>query len=330
MKEKTIKTEFASAYRSTKDEIICQNKLASGVQLLQSTIDWMPDIFLVLNKNRQIVLANQAAVQLFEAKDKDSLLGLRPGEAVDCENATKSKGGCGTTLFCSTCGAVKAILSGLRGEEDIQECRLTQKNGNALDLRAFSFNTSFDGENFCIFILFDISQEKRKDALQRIFFHDIMNTLGALRVFSELFSEIKNPQEAEDVRSSIYGLCNRVIDEVDAQRDLIKAENRELSINLSSVDSSELLSDIKKVYEKHDIAIGRNIVINPSAEEIKFLSDSTLLRRVLGNMVKNALEASSEGDTVTVGCNRVGEEIQFSVHNPGFMPREVQLQVFKR
>ena len=47
-------------------------------------------------------------------------------------------------------------------------------------------------------------------------------------------------------------------------------------------------------------------------------------------MVKNALEASEPGQTVTLGCNVIGDDVEFWVHNVAAMPEEVQLQVFQR
>ena len=47
-------------------------------------------------------------------------------------------------------------------------------------------------------------------------------------------------------------------------------------------------------------------------------------------MVKNALEASKAGDTVTLGCQLAAGGVEFWVHNPTFIPRNVQLQVFQR
>jgi sensor histidine kinase regulating citrate/malate metabolism len=60
------------------------------------------------------------------------------------------------------------------------------------------------------------------------------------------------------------------------------------------------------------------------------VTDVQLLARVLGNMLKNALEASGPGDTVTLRCFEENDEVVFSVHNAAVMPREVQLQVFHR
>jgi sensor histidine kinase regulating citrate/malate metabolism len=47
-------------------------------------------------------------------------------------------------------------------------------------------------------------------------------------------------------------------------------------------------------------------------------------------MLKNALEATSEEENVTLGARRDSDQVEFWVNNPAFMPRDVQLQVFKR
>jgi signal transduction histidine kinase len=46
--------------------------------------------------------------------------------------------------------------------------------------------------------------------------------------------------------------------------------------------------------------------------------------------VKNALEATSRGGVVTLSCVESGDDLLFSVHNPGVMPCDVQLQLFRR
>ena len=55
-----------------------------------------------------------------------------------------------------------------------------------------------------------------------------------------------------------------------------------------------------------------------------------LLRRVLGNMLKNALEATPPGKAVSLSCSSDQGTVTFSVHNPKPMPRDVQLQIFQR
>lgn len=59
-------------------------------------------------------------------------------------------------------------------------------------------------------------------------------------------------------------------------------------------------------------------------------TDPQLLLRILGNMVKNALEGTAPGQTVRLSCARRDGNVVFTVHNPGVMPPEVQLQMFQR
>ena len=53
-----------------------------------------------------------------------------------------------------------------------------------------------------------------------------------------------------------------------------------------------------------------------------------LLERVLSNMLINALEAESVGSTITVGCEKKPGSSHFWVHNPGYIPPEIQSRIF--
>lgn len=76
--------------------------------------------------------------------------------------------GCGTTIFCRTCGAARAILASLSGRSDIQECRIINFEDEAFDFRVWTFPRVVDGEKFTIFTLLDITNEKRREMLERI------------------------------------------------------------------------------------------------------------------------------------------------------------------
>ena len=64
--------------------------------------------------------------------------------------------------------------------------------------------------------------------------------------------------------------------------------------------------------------------------EMLIKSDKTLLRRVLGNLIKNALEASEKDSTVSLGIEVFDSTIVFSVNNKSYMPKDIQLQIFQR
>jgi signal transduction histidine kinase len=94
--------------------------------------------------------------------------------------------------------------------------------------------------------------------------------------------------------------------------------------------STTFLRDIINFYKNHEVATSRQIRLDSNAHDVNFTSDETLLSRVLGNMLKNALEASSPGQTVTLGCTTRANTLEFWVTNPDYIPRPVQLQLFQR
>jgi signal transduction histidine kinase len=324
-----IPTEFAPAERAAIGEIQEQARLFLGFSLLCKILDAVPDIIMILNENRQVVFANKALLDLLGVQRLDFTGGLRPGEVLNCAHAFQSIGGCGTTEFCRTCGAVQAIICSLRGEETVNECRITREDGAALDLRVWGTPLTVDDQQFSVLALQDITHEKRRQVLERIFFHDILNTAGTVRGFAEILPDTK-PEYQEEISGHIYRLSNLLIDEIKAQKELVTAEDGELVVHPDSLDAVAVLQEVATGYSSHEAARDRHIEIDPCAQPVAFASDPVLLKRVLGNMLKNALEAARPGETVTLSCEVVEGRVEFSVHNPNFMPRDVQLQIFQR
>jgi signal transduction histidine kinase len=283
---------------------------------------------LILNSQRQDIYANKI---LFESLniDENEVFGFRPGELLECEHAFENKGGCGTTEFCSQCGAVNVILNSQKGINDVRECRITRRNGDALDLRVWGSWFDMEGERYTIFTLADISHEKRRRALERIFFHDILNTTCSLQFTSYLLKGA-DPAEKEDLIENVGRITEALNEEIVAQRTLTNAENDELFVQVSLFNSAELLREMALIATHNELAKSRSILCDPTSVNVDLSTDRVLLKRVIGNLIKNALEATRTGDSITLGANFCGGEIQFWVNNPGFISREVQLQIFHR
>ncbi len=292
-------------------------------------LDAVPDVYLILDSNREVVYTNKTMKELLSDKPEGFIFGRRPGELLNCRHFVESEHGCGTTETCKTCGAFNAIISSLDGQDAIMECRIEQHGtGDALDFRVWTTPYEVNGKRYSILAMSDISNEKRKEALERIFFHDIMNTATGLRGMAQLVAEY--PDDTDEFKELIVNLTDRLVDEINAQRMLVHAENSELQADFELVNSKSLLQNTLDVYRKNYLTKHKELQLDSSTAEVDFHSDKTLLRRVLLNMVKNAIEASPMGSVVTAGCTRNGEVVEFWVHNPSFIPREIQLQIFKR
>ncbi len=330
MKKKALVTEFAPPEREQESEIKRQRNLFNDLQQFTRFADYIHDPILVLNSYRQIVYANSTAIQVIQAIGAGQPYGLRPGEALLCEHACASKCGCGTTSFCRYCGAVKAILSSLKGVEAVEECRLTQDGKReSLLFMVYTYPFEVGFEKFSIFILKDITKERQMNILEHVFFHDIKNTLTVLYGYVDMLRNVANTEETREVSSMLARISHDLCDEVMAQEQLIGATGNTLAVNITGINSLELLSKLREVYLGQDLAKNRTVLIARTAQEVEFKSDLSLLKRVLGNMLKNALEAIEEGETVTLGCTRVGNNVRFTVHNPGFITPDIQSQVFK-
>ena len=330
MEFETSSTEYAPAEVAPKEVIERQTKYLSGLGFFCRLLDAIPDIMVILNEYRQIIFCNKTFMEMFGSNGRDSCCGMRPGEMLNCEHAFDRENGCGTTEFCEKCGAVNAILDSLKGKKRSDECRIIQlDSGEAMDLRVCATPFDVNGEKFAFFAVKDISHEKRRAALERIFFHDILNTVGGLLAYTTLLKEA-DPGEFDSYLQELSGIAQRVVEEIQSQRDLTAAENNDLSIHPARLISTAVLHDVALIYKTHEAKKDCSIRIVSDAWETEFSSDERLLNRIIGNMVKNALEASKDGETVTLGCRSEGEDIVFWVHNPGHMPRDVHLQIFQR
>lgn len=333
VKQGEMKPWFAPAGRASADELKAEQEKAAHSVLIKTLLNAMPDYLLVLNSNRQIVVVNERLLSAFGVVDPESLLGLRPGEAVNCVHFSDGPDGCGTARNCAVCGAVLAVLASQdTGLPQRRECQLMmggQDGCKALDLDVLATPVTIEGEAFTVLALRDISSEKRRYVMERVFFHDILNNAGGIRGLAALLVDGTNPAAEEEYKGWMVNLADNLIEEINHQRRLLSAERGDYQPVFEEVDLGDLLQDVKRLYENHERTLGRIIEIDEEPTG-SVLTDRPLLRRIIGNMVLNALEAAKPGDRVTIWGHCQAERVRISVSNPGEIPLHVQLSLFKR
>ncbi len=325
-------TRFATAERDSGETVKEQSNAFSLLPFFREIFNAVPDTLVVLNDKRQIVFANNSLLELLGAQDMQSVCGLRVGEVLGCVHARETPGGYGTTEHCSMCGAVNAILASQEGSADVQECRITPAGkGEALDLRIHATPIDFNEKRYTVFTAADIRHEKRRKALERTFFTDVLGTARDLHGTAE---DLREPESVNDLSKKTGNICDlsdKLVGEITTHRILAAAENGELRPRPARMGLLKLLEAAIGSFEGHLLAEGRVIRIDEKAEDTEFVGERALHKLVLGHLVQNALEASTkQGDVVTLGSALGSTTVEIWVHNPGEMPREVQLQLFQR
>ncbi len=285
----------------------------------------------VVDKEGHILVANRRMSAL-AGTPADSLVGRRFGEAVRCDNVEGSQSRCSTTTACGLCGVGHTLAAALeKGRSATGDWHILHHGDlglESLDHRVTVTPLSLEGMELFVASLRDISDERRRRMLERSFFHDVLNLASGLHGLGALLEEA-SPEELPELAGDLRETVDQLLGEVRAQRDLVAAERGELVPNLEVVDARTLLRRIAARFRRHPAAQDRRIELGefPSARFV--VTDKTLLTRVLGNLLLNALEATSPGEAVSLGLC-VGRRVTFLVWNPATMPEEVRLQLFRR
>lgn len=331
----SVDTYYASSARSSFEEIQKEQLILKERLFILTILDSLPSIVLVLNKNRQAIYCNQNLLKQMRLIDENTILGQRPGEIMHCKNAENSPTGCGTSLFCRHCDAVEVILEGLNGHQLTRECQISADNNGiheTIALRVTGIPFSLDNETYVCFSINNINEEKKLNMLENLFIHDISNTATVVQCITDLILRIDDKEEIKELLKYLSQTTMQLTEEIQAHKQVLMAEKGELDIQVSVIPSSlDILDDLKNQYASHKCALGKQIIIDQNSRDCSFTTDLILLKRVMSNLIKNALEESTQNDMVIIGVyTGTRNSLIFFVKNSQVMSEEVQANLFKR
>ena len=182
------------------------------------------------------------------------------------------------------------------------------------------------GEEALLFIFKETTEQNRREALEQVFLHDLLNLAGELGGLAGRLREW--PADSESCCGQIGEVSRQLVDEIQSQRILLGGEGG-AAAQSRLIRPREILDRLARFFANSETAEGRRLEIQAGNQEA-FTCDPVLLTRVLVNMVKNALEATPRGGTVKVWHERQADRRGFVVENPGVIPSEVAVRVFER
>jgi len=328
-----MKTYYASPQRQTGRDLDQDIHTITRNPVIDALLHSVAGLVAVLNEYRQIVSVNEAYLRYLGINDPNELLRLRPGESVRCVHATEMPGGCGTSRHCASCGAAIAIVTSLSDEITSERtCAVeveTASGSSDLFFNVRAHPIRIEGRRFTLLFLQDITREQQWAGLERVFLHDIRNSVGSILGWSELLIQ-DVPQSISEDMKSLHRAARRLARDIELQRDLLLNKFDDLKPVLRKTTAQHVFTALIDAFARHPEATDKTLSFENNAFDSEFKTDTGLLVRILSNMILNALEASISGDRILVSADRRDGFVQFSVWNRAHIPEQTALRIFQR
>jgi PAS domain S-box-containing protein len=134
--------------------------------------------------------------------------------------------------------------------------------------------------------------------------HDLLQPLNAARLFASALSDA--PADAQSVRE--------IAGRIEGMLDIARLESGSMRAEITVFALADVFADLERQFTP--AAARRNLRLHIRRTALHVRSDRVLLRRLLQNLVSNALRYTQRGGVV-VGCRRHGARVEVQVWDTG-------------
>lgn len=157
--------------------------------------------------------------------------------------------------------------------------------------------------------------------------HDLMQPFNAASLFAALLKEKAPNQELADMSQSLIQSLSSAEELLTALLDMTKLDSGALKVNQQAFFIDDLLRPL--VNEFSLLAQQKGLVLRYLPSSLCVLSDKKLLRRVMQNLVSNAIRYTQQG-RILVAVKRDGKQGRICVFDTGSgIAAEQQQEIFK-
>lgn len=161
--------------------------------------------------------------------------------------------------------------------------------------------------------------------------HELRTPLAIIRGEADVaLSQPRTPREYQETLSIVRDEAKRLSRIVDDMLSLARADAGEHKLLCTEIYLNDLVEECCRAVQT--LAASKNIaVLFAHDEDIEFSGDEDLLRRMILNLLDNAIKYTPHGGTVRIELSDEGEQIQMRVSDNGIgIPAEAAAHVFDR
>jgi two-component system sensor histidine kinase/response regulator len=172
--------------------------------------------------------------------------------------------------------------------------------------------------------------EAMRQQLALMLVHDLRSPVFCVQLHLEhMLRGAARPGQAdfkEDLRE-LQTLSNQLIEMVSSILDVHRIEANEMPISLSPWPLRELVAEVISFIAGH----APRVPVQTQFEDLTITCDKALMRRVIGNLLSNALRFSPEGHAVVIAARRLEHSVEVTVQNDGIpIPMEARARIFEK
>ncbi|MCS6986580.1 MAG: CHASE2 domain-containing protein [Sphingomonadaceae bacterium] len=279
------------------------------------SLDSLPDATLVTDLEGRILIANDAAVDLFHGRLAGPLLGL------GLEPALQALAGDEPELMREARDLLDAIARGDRATRSTREWRLA--DGTDLDVRLAFFSDDAGRPLGWILRFVDITPlreaERQREEALRLLTHDMRSPQASILAILEA----EGAGLPDGLRDRIARYASQTLALADqyvqfARAALTRPVLEPFDLNEAALDAADDLWPLAR-------ARGNRISTTVPDGEALVLGDRALVTRAIQNLLGNAIKYGRRGTAVALAVTRAGDDWCLAVHDegPGIPPAQL-------
>jgi len=164
-----------------------------------------------------------------------------------------------------------------------------------------------------------------KSALLANMSHEVRTPLTSILGFAEMIADA-DPDNTEALASSIRRSGRRLLDTLDSVLRVSRLEAGEVDLQPESLDVTEVVADrvgaFESMAERNDV----QLECDRGRETVKVQLDPEATKRIVGELVQNAIEFSESGDRARVAVQGHSEAVTITVEDTGVGMSEEHLK----